>query len=94
MEGRYLGDTLTDELYKAIQEFDTDKIRAGDYFIINGHKWTVKGWVIPSWDNDVPPTEHHITLVGENIPYVPSNEDGTYKNSLFRKALYDKSRKY
>ncbi len=86
--GRNLGNTLTDELYKAIQEFNTDKIRVGDYFIIDGHKWTVKGWIIPSWDNDVSPTEHRIVLEGENIPYVPSNVDGTYKNSIFREELY------
>lgn len=68
-KGRYLGDKLTEELLKAIREYDTSKIDKGDYFIINGVKFYVDGWVFPTTPNTN--EEHHITIVPEESMPIP-----------------------
>ncbi len=74
-KGRYLGDKLTEELLTAIREYDTSKIDKGDYFIINGVKFYVDGWIISRTPNTN--EEHHITIVPEeSIPITCKKFEG------------------
>lgn len=77
-KGRYLGDKLTEELLKAIREYDTSKIDKGDYFIINGTKFYVDGWVFPRTPNE----EHHVTHHVAIVPSIPIDSGYDYCPSI------------
>ena len=76
-KGRYLGNKLTEELLKAIREYDTSKIDVGDYFVINGIKFYVDRWITPA--PNVTET-HHIEIMPEKPISITCKkiEDGGY----------------
>jgi hypothetical protein len=82
-KGRYLGDKLTEELLTAIREYDTSKIDKDDYFVINGIKFYVDGWIFP---NEVSVSkEHHITIIPEKS--IPTTNEKCENNGYYNPPL-------
>lgn len=79
--GKYLGNVITDEQLKAIHNFDLDMISKGDYWIIDGIKYTVLDYLPSECEK---PGRLKVTC---NLEKHTSVVNGYYNDSCWRRDL-------